>query len=92
LARRLKERGKSLAENIMRDNRLYVACQTDDDLSYILKYAGEDNLVIGTDYGHSDTSAEIEALRKLRHHSDVAPRVLDKILYDNSRALYGFDA
>ena len=75
----------------MRDNRLYVACQTDDDLLYIVKYAGEDSLVIGTDYGHSDTSAEIEALRKLRHNSEMSPSVLDKILYDNSRALYGLD-
>ena len=91
LSRRIKERGKSFNQNIMRDNRLYVACQTDDDLLYILKYAGEDSLVIGTDYGHSDTSAEIEALRKLRHNSEMSPSVLDKILYDNSRALYGLD-
>ena len=75
----------------MRDNRLYVACQTDDDLSYVLKYSGEDNLVIGTDYGHSDTSSEIEALRRLRDNSDVSSEVLDKILYDNARALYGLD-
>jgi len=91
LSRRIKERGKSFNQNIMRDNRLYVACQTDDDLLYIVKYAGEDSLVIGTDYGHSDTSAEIEALRKLRHNSEMSPGVLDKILYDNSRALYGLD-
>jgi predicted TIM-barrel fold metal-dependent hydrolase len=91
LARRFKGRGKSPVENIMRDNRLYVACQTDDDLSYVLKYSGEDNLVIGTDYGHSDTSSEIEALRRLRDNSDVSSGVLDKILYDNARALYGLD-
>ncbi len=76
----------------MRDNRLYVACQTDDDLAYVLKYAGEDNLVIGTDYGHSDTSSEIEALRKLRQNSDVPSSVIDKILYDNPRAFYGLES
>jgi predicted TIM-barrel fold metal-dependent hydrolase len=89
LARRLQERGKCLATDIMRGNRLYVACQTDDDLAYVLKYSGEDNLVIGTDYGHSDTSAEIEALRRLQANSDVPSRVINKILYDNPRQFYG---
>ena len=92
LARRLQGRGKCLAEDIMRNNRLYVACQTDDDLAYVLKYSGEDNLVIGTDYGHSDTSSEIEALRRLRQNSDVPSSVIDKILYDNPRAFYGLES
>lgn len=92
LARRLKGRGEWVAEEIMRDNRLYVACQTDDDLAYVLKYSGEGNLVIGTDYGHSDTSSEIEALRRLRQNSDVPSSVIDKILYDNPRAFYGLES
>jgi predicted TIM-barrel fold metal-dependent hydrolase len=58
-------------------------------LPYILKYSGEDNIVIGSDYGHSDTSEEIEALRKVRIQGEVEPRVIDKILYDNAKALYG---
>ena len=92
LAKRLKGRGEWVAEEIMRDNRLYVACQTDDDLAYVLKYSGEGNLVIGTDYGHSDTSSEIEALRRLRQNSDVPSSVIDKILYDNPRAFYGLES
>ena len=40
-----------------KENRVYVTCQTDDDLDYVLGYAGEDNLVIGTDYGHSDNAS-----------------------------------
>ena len=74
----------------MREDRLYVACQTDDDLPYILKYSGEDNIVIGTDYGHEDTSSEIEALRKLKSNGEVRPEVIDKILYANPKALYNF--
>ncbi len=74
---------------VLCDNHVYVACQTDDDLPYILKYSGEDNIVIGSDYGHKDTSAEIEALRTLKRKGDVDPKVIDKILYDNAKALYG---
>ena len=67
LARRHARRGKKLSDRLLKDKRVYVTCQTDDDLEYILSYAGEDNLVIGTDYGHSDNASEIEALRKLRN-------------------------
>jgi predicted TIM-barrel fold metal-dependent hydrolase len=88
MAKRFRRRGKQLKSDLLRANRMYVACQTDDDLPYVLQYAGEDNLVIGTDYGHADNSAEIEALRHLKEMGEVSPQVIDKILYDNPRALY----
>jgi predicted TIM-barrel fold metal-dependent hydrolase len=75
--------------SLMAENRMWVACQTDDDIAYVLKYAGEGNLVAGTDYGHADTSSELEALIRMREREDVGPGVMDKILDDNARALYG---
>lgn len=89
LARRHARRGKKLSDNLLKDKRIYVTCQTDDDLTYILGYAGEDNLVIGTDYGHSDNASEIEALRKIREQGKIPAGVIDKILDDNPRVLYG---
>jgi predicted TIM-barrel fold metal-dependent hydrolase len=80
--------GKKLSDNILKESRIWVACETDDDLPYLLKYAGEDNLVIGTDYGHADQSTEIEALRNLKGKSDIDPAIIDKILGDNPKALY----
>ena len=88
LARRYQRRGKRLGSRVLEDNRVYVTCQTDDDLEYILGYAGENNLVIGTDYGHADNASEIEALRKLRTEGKIGAQVIDKILGDNPRALY----
>ena len=79
------DRGKHL----LQDNRIFVACQTDDDLPYVLQYAGEDNLVIGSDYGHADTSSELTALRHLQDMQQLDGRVVDKILCDNARSLYG---
>ena len=89
IARRLGRADNSVARNLVRENHVYIACQTDDDLPSVLKYAGEDNLVIGSDYGHNDTSTEIEALRTLKTKGEVEPRIIDKILYDNAKALYG---
>jgi predicted TIM-barrel fold metal-dependent hydrolase len=89
LSRRFARRGKPFPKNVLHENRVYVTCQTDDDLDDVIKYSGEDNLVIGTDYGHADNAAEIEALRKLRKQGKLPARVVDKILQDNPRALYG---
>ena len=89
-ARRLERKGRKVDKrDVLRRNRIYVACQTDDDLAYVLKYSGEDHLVIGTDYGHNDTSSEILALRKLKEDGSVPSEVVHKILDDNARALYG---
>jgi predicted TIM-barrel fold metal-dependent hydrolase len=89
-ARRSERSGTKIDKSdVLRKNRIYVACQTDDDLPYVLKYAGEDHLVIGTDYGHNDTASEILALRKLKEDGTVPPHVVNKILDDNARALYG---
>ena len=68
---------------------MYVACQTADDLPAIIDCVGADNIVVGSDYGHNDTSSEIEALRRLKTKGDVPKAVIDKILDDNARALYG---
>ncbi len=86
---RFRRRGVEMSRNILAENNIFVACQVTDDLDYVLGYAGEDTLVIGTDYGHADTATEIEALRKLRDDGRVPPHVIDKILFDNARALYG---
>jgi len=89
LARRFARRGRPFPKNVLKENRIYVTCQTDDDLDHVLVYAGDDNLVIGTDYGHADNAVEIEALRKLRTDGKINGRVIDKILKDNPCAFYG---
>lgn len=86
---RFRRRGKRLPDNILKANNIYIACEVTDDLPGVLKVAGEDNLVIGTDYGHSDSSTEIEALRMLRGNQSVGATAVDKILWDNPKTLYG---
>jgi len=88
--RRMEKKGQQLDRTaLMAENRIYVACQTDDDIAYVLKYAGSSNLVAGTDYGHADTSSELEALKRLRYREDISSGDMDRILDDNPRALYG---
>ena len=65
-----------------------MTCQTDDDLPYILKYSGENSLVIGTDYGHTDTSSELDAIAVFQGLPGISQEIKDKILHYNPKALY----
>ncbi len=85
---RFKTLGRKWPESPMREFGMYVTCENSDDLGYIVKEAGEDNLVIGTDYGHTDTSSDVDAIRIFRERTDLTEDVKKKILSDNSRALY----
>jgi predicted TIM-barrel fold metal-dependent hydrolase len=81
-----------LSSDLLKANRMYVTCQVDEDLPYILKVAGEDNLMIGSDYTHRDSSMEYEFPRLLRDRADkgeISESAAQKILYDNPKAFYG---
>ena len=60
-----------------------------DDLEQIIRYVGDDRLVMGTDYGHADSSTEIHALQALQQTEFLAPDSVSRILYDNPVELYG---
>lgn len=85
-----RRQGKRWAgRDLLKEHRIYVACQTSDDLPYIIEHVGDDNLIIGTDYGHNDTASEINALRKLQADGKIPAASIDKILGANALALYG---
>ena len=90
LQRRYPSRGKGAlpADALARFN-MWVSCETGDDVPYVLKYAGEGNLVIGTDYGHNDQSSEVEALRNLREQGTLTAEQYRKVVEDNPRRLFG---
>lgn len=86
---RIRRRGKRMSPTILQDNNFFVTCLVTDHLDFILPYAGEGQLIVGTDYGHADNSAEILAMRKLRDDGRVPAHVVDKILNGNARRFYG---
>ena len=78
-----------MPENVLEQSRIYVTCQNDDDLPYVLKYAGDHNIVIGTDYGHFDPSTELDAISVFKEKSGLDQARMDAILCHNPAALYG---
>ncbi|HTN69530.1 MAG TPA: amidohydrolase family protein [Methylomirabilota bacterium] len=82
----------TLQSELLKSNRLYVTCQVDEDLPYILKFTGEDNLMVGSDYTHRDQSMEHDFPRLLQHRADqgdIPQSAVRKILYDNAKTFYG---
>lgn len=73
----------------LREYNIYVSAQTDDDFQYIISYAGEENLIIGTDYGHGDTSSELNSISRFKAIDGLSGKVKRKILSDNPRNFYG---
>jgi predicted TIM-barrel fold metal-dependent hydrolase len=88
VARRYETDGKRFPEDVFQAYKVFVTCQTDDDLPWILKYAGEHSLVIGTDYGHTDPSSELDAISVLRQMDGISQETKDRILSHNPKALY----
>jgi hypothetical protein len=41
--------GSAFLADVLARFHMFVSCETDDDLQHVVKYAGEDSLVIGTD-------------------------------------------
>jgi predicted TIM-barrel fold metal-dependent hydrolase len=81
--------GRRMPENVLKANNIYVACEVTDDIPYIIKYAGDDALMLGTDYGHHDPSAEINAFTLIQRRNDITPEQCQKIVDLNPRSLYG---
>lgn len=82
-----------LAGDLFRTNRLFVAVDPLEDISHVLEFGTEDNLIIGSDYTHFDTSAQPDALEEVRRwvaHGRISETVGRKILEDNPTAFYGF--
>ncbi len=88
IVRRYKTAGRPLPDDVFQAYKIFVTCQTDDDLPWILRYAGKHSLVIGTDYGHTDPSSELDAISLLTQHPEISQDVKDKILYYNPKTLY----
>ncbi len=89
LAWRLQRTGRRVPDNILEANRIFVACALSDDVGYILRYAGEDHLMLGTDYGHNDQQSQVDAFALFRDRQDISPEAATKITEINPRVLYG---
>jgi predicted TIM-barrel fold metal-dependent hydrolase len=69
--------------------RVFVACEGDEDINNVANLIGEDSLVVGSDYPHGDPSRQEDMVGEFRQREDLSSRLVEKILSDNPRKLYG---
>ena len=89
VVRRIESVEGKIPEDIFGESNIYATCQNDDDLSWILKYSGSKSLIIGTDYGHTDPSTQIDAISIFRNRKDLDEENKTSILSNNPKRLYG---
>ena len=78
-------------KELFREYRIYVACEVDEDIPYLAEYIGEDNLMIGSDYGHNDPAEEKALVQSIRSREDLPPGLADKIMCENPKSFYGLN-
>jgi len=81
-----------LAPELFRNNRAFITVDLIDDIENILKFGTEDNLMIGTDYSHTDISANLEAFGGVQSWIDegrISTPQAEKLLNSNAREFYG---
>ncbi len=86
---RLKRAGKPVPDDILADNNFYVTIQMTDDIPGIIEAVGDDNIIVGTDYGHRDTATEIHVMTRLVEEGGLPAASVTKILDTNPSAFYG---
>ena len=89
LSKRFRIKGKELKRDFLKEDRLFVACETTDDIPYIVQKLGDSNILIGSDYAHADSATELLAIHNLKNDPRLTPELAKKIVWDNACALYG---
>ncbi len=89
--RNFKDWRESVSD-LLSNQEMYVACQIDDDLPYLIDMFGGDNLVLGTDYGHLDVGSDPYALQMLAERSGRHRATFGRIVDSNARRLWAISS
>jgi predicted TIM-barrel fold metal-dependent hydrolase len=86
---RRSSKGIPSTDDLLTDNNFYITTEKSDQLDMLLDAIGDDNLIVGTDYGHNDVSVEIEIIQRLGRDGSIPKSTAGKILETNPSTLYG---
>ena len=82
-----------LGADLIRANRFFIAIDPIENISHVLTFGTEDNLMIGSDYTHFDSSAQPDALQQVHQWVEqgrISDAIARKILEHNPTTFYGF--
>lgn len=80
---------RTFPENALEAFNVFVTCQNEDDIGYLVQQCGDDHFLIGTDYGHFDPSSNVDAITEFKRTSGLSPQSIEKIVSHNPARFYG---
>ena len=87
---RYRARGRGPApDDLLKYFKVYVTAEISDDIEFVIKHAGDENLLLGTDYGHADLSSAMNAIRDFNASTSISEQTKKRVLYENPKRLYG---
>lgn len=76
-------------ETFLSENRFYVGVEEYEDFDMLLGYGSEDYLMIGSDYGHTDSATILDVHNLFRKRTDLSAPVKQKLAGGNAATFYG---
>jgi predicted TIM-barrel fold metal-dependent hydrolase len=76
-------------EELLARSQLYITCEPGEALPAIVAQIGDQNLCVGTDYGHSDRASILYAHSEIASWSNLAPQSIERITETNAQRFYG---
>ena len=83
------KRGKQVSDDLLTQSNYFITTQKSDQLRMLLNEIGDENLIVGTDYGHNDDAVEIEVIKRLGEDGTISERSAERIIDKNPAKLYG---
>lgn len=87
LVKALRKRKGNVVDQWLSE-RVFVSCEVEDELPYIIDKLGDDFLITATDYPHGDDFREDNFVTRLQRRADVSDSTVEKIISTNSQRFY----
>jgi hypothetical protein len=77
---------------MMAERNMFISCDYDEDISYLVGLMGEGAMMLGTDWCHNDAGSDPLAHSRLLSRTDIPKAAAMKIVDDNGRKAFGIPA
>jgi predicted TIM-barrel fold metal-dependent hydrolase len=87
LVKGLRKRNRTKIDQWMAE-RVFLSCELQEDLPYVIDKLGDDCLITATDFPHGDAFRQDRLADGLRDRGDLSETTIEKILSTNPRRLF----
>jgi hypothetical protein len=84
--------GKENCRRYFDDGRIFLGCEPDEDLGWVMGKVGSDALVVSSDMPHFDEASHDNVMAEFEARGDLSPGAMQKLMRDNALRLFDFEA